>query len=100
PDHSAAAAQSGSECHESHAGAPLDRTSIRARLRMPALLPFENLRSAADAVVEAVIRVGNFVAELLGHVLQDEVDRIHPELVRNVVHHRLDAEAALRVLAA
>ena len=54
---------------------------------MPAFLPLESFRAAADAVFEAVIRVGNFVAGLASHVLQDEVDRIHPQFVGNIVHH-------------
>ena len=100
PDDRAAAAEAGAERHERHARSALDGTGVRPRLRLPARLPLERLGAAADALVEGVGGVRRLVTSLPRHVLQDELDRIHLQLRGDVVHHRLDAEEALRELGA
>src|SRR5207253_4879374 len=77
--------------------AAFHRTAVGAGLWTPALLPLECFGAATDAFLEAVVRVGYLVAGFAGHILQDEIDGIHLQLVRDVVHHRFNPVEALRI---
>src|ERR1700730_3675481 len=74
------------------------RGDRRAMKDMPEPFPLEGLCAAADAILKGIVRVGCLVVRLSRHVLHDELYRIHFHLVGDVVHHRLDAEEALRKL--
>ena len=67
---------------------------------MPPLLPLERLDAAMEALLERVGGVGDLVAEFPRHVLENEVDRVHLQIGSDLVHHRLDAEVALRIFGA
>ncbi len=98
--HGAARAHARAERQKRESRAALHWPRVRTRLRAPAFLPFERFRAAADAILQRVVGVGRFVVGLARHVLQHEVDRVHAQLAGHVVHHRLDAEEALRELRA
>src|SRR5437660_1495614 len=71
--------------------------AIAGRLRLPPRLPLERARAAVEAFLESEIGERRAVARPR-HVPADEFHGIDAELVRDVVHHRLDAEEPLREL--
>ena len=95
-DNSAAAADARVEAAHRHAGAAFERAGVRGRLT-PALTPAERLGAAADAVLQPVARVRQFVVVLPRHVLETEVQRVDLQLVRDVIHQRVEAEDPLRI---
>src|SRR5215470_12250664 len=95
-NHGAAPADTRSECAHRQTDAALHRSGSRA-CRMPAFLPFHRFRATTDAILETVAGVGDLVVILPRHVLEAELYRIDFQLMGDMVHHRLDAEDALRI---
>src|SRR5438552_5786524 len=93
---SPASSDGGTERAHRHARAALHRSVSRSG-RVPALLPAESFGAAADAIFQTITRIRQLIVILAREVFQTELDRVDLQLVRDVIHQRLDAEDALRI---